>query len=352
MNRRTSSISPASMNEPARRGPPSSRMLVTGGSRAPSWSSAEQTRAGLVLAGGDDDVGARRSRARRSRCAGRRARRRRRAGPRAPRRRASSRAAAARSSRTRRAAAGGGRRDPRRELRVVGERGADPDGDGVERRAPAVRDGAAALARDPLRVAALGRDLAVEAHRRLEDDQRAAGAGVLAEGLVLQPGAGGELAAGDVDLDALVAEDARGRGRRPSSSGRRRRRRRGAGPRARIASVHGGWWPWWQQGSSETYSVAPCEVGAAAVGDRVDLGVRPAVLVVPALAEHGAVADDDGADDRVGGARPQPPLGEVDRPRQVRWSLSVPLHASRDTRWPIAPSGPGRAGAHGPPWSR
>src|SRR4051812_27407126 len=30
-----------------------------------------------------------------------------------------------------------------------------------------------------------------------------------------------------------------------------------ARPASMIASVHGGVWPWWQQGSSETYSVAP-----------------------------------------------------------------------------------------------
>ena len=30
-----------------------------------------------------------------------------------------------------------------------------------------------------------------------------------------------------------------------------------ASPASRIASVQGGVWPWWQQGSSETYSVAP-----------------------------------------------------------------------------------------------
>src|SRR5262249_50833669 len=93
------------------------------------------------------------------------------------------------------------------ELRVVGDRRADPDRDGVHRRAPAMRDGAAALARDPLRVAVLGRDLPVEAHRRLEDDQGPAGPRVLAEGLVLQAGARGELAARDHDLDALVAKD-------------------------------------------------------------------------------------------------------------------------------------------------
>ena len=67
-----------------------------------------------------------------------------------------------------------------------------------------------------------------------------------------QPRAGGELAAGDVDGHALVAQDAQAAARRPSRSGRRRRRRRGAMPAARIASVHGGVLPWWQHGSSET----------------------------------------------------------------------------------------------------
>src|SRR4051794_4947389 len=43
-NSRTSSISPASRNAPARWGPPSSRIEVT--SRSPSWSRAERTRAG------------------------------------------------------------------------------------------------------------------------------------------------------------------------------------------------------------------------------------------------------------------------------------------------------------------
>ena len=100
----------------------------------------------------------------------------------------------------------------------------------------------------------------------------------------------GELAVGDDDLDALVAQDARARGRRPSRSGRRRRRRRAPMPASRIASVHGGVWPWWQQGSSETYSVAPREVGVAAGRERLALGVRAAVDGVPALAQRRAVA--------------------------------------------------------------
>jgi hypothetical protein len=61
---------------------------------------------------------------------------------------------------------------------------------------------------------------------------------VLAEGLVLQPRTAGELAAGDVDLDALVAQDAQ-------PAPRRLLARVVAGdddaamPASRIASVHG-----------------------------------------------------------------------------------------------------------------
>src|SRR4051812_21090799 len=86
--------------------------------------------------------------------------------------------------------------DARGQLRVVGQRGPDADGDGVDGRAPAVGEPAAVLAGDPLRVARRGRDLAVERHRRLEEHPRAAGARVLAEGLVAQPRAGGQLAVG------------------------------------------------------------------------------------------------------------------------------------------------------------
>ena len=91
----------------------------------------------------------------------------------------------------------------------------------------------------PLRVAVARRDLAVERHRRLEQDPGAAGAGVLAEGLVEQPRAVRELAVGDDDLDALVAEDpeaAPGRLLVGSSLATTTRRI----PAARIASVQGG----------------------------------------------------------------------------------------------------------------
>src|SRR5215218_3600060 len=97
--------------------------------------------------------------------------------------------------------------DPGGQLRVVGERGADAARDGVALGPPAVRDAPRVVAGDPLRVARAGRDLAVERHRGLEQDPGDARAGVLAEGLVEQPRAGGQLALGDHDLDALVAQD-------------------------------------------------------------------------------------------------------------------------------------------------
>ena len=97
--------------------------------------------------------------------------------------------------------------DAGRQHRVIGERGADPDRDRITRRPPLVGELAAALAGDPLRVAAAGRDLAVERHRGLEQDPGAAGAGVLAERLVQEPRAGRDLAVRRHHLDALVAED-------------------------------------------------------------------------------------------------------------------------------------------------
>ena len=96
----------------------------------------------------------------------------------------------------------------RGQQRVVGERGADADGDRVGLGAPAVDELAGRLAGDPLRVAGAGGGAAVERQRRLEDDERAPGAGVLAEGLVEEPRRGRLGAVGPLDLDAAVAEDA------------------------------------------------------------------------------------------------------------------------------------------------
>src|SRR4051812_11737971 len=235
-NRRISSTSPASRKAPARCGPPSSRIEVT--PSAPSWTSALRTRSGSLApvatrisapatsrasvavrgaaretttvrgtsgapATSWESSGRRASeaktirRGRRHTPAGRAGRRGSwgragptparlgveagRAGPRAP------------------AVGGGGERRP------VGQRGPEADGHGVAARPPAVRETAGVLAGDPLRVARAGGDLAVQRHGGLEQHERAAGAGVLAERLIEQPRLRGELAVGQRDLDALVA---------------------------------------------------------------------------------------------------------------------------------------------------
>ena len=202
---RISSTSPASRNAPARCGPPSSRIAVM--PAAPSCAKRVAHAVGLVGAGRDHDVGAgdlqRVDRGAR-RGAGHDHRQRHFGGP-------------AHELRVQRQPRLGVEDDPprlarhaldpRRQLRIVGQRGADPDDDGVDLGAPVVRQPARVLARDPLGVPGAGRDLAVERHRRLEQHERPPRARVLAERLVQEPRAGRQLALGDVDLDALVAQD-------------------------------------------------------------------------------------------------------------------------------------------------
>ena len=71
-----------------------------------------------------------------------------------------------------------------------------------------MRELAALLAGDPLRVAVGSRNLAVERHRRLEEDPWLAGPGVLAERLVEQPCGARRFLVGNHDLDAVVAQNA------------------------------------------------------------------------------------------------------------------------------------------------
>ena len=215
--------------------------------------------------------------------------------------------------------------DPRGELRVVGQRGADAHRHGVARGAPAVGDEPAVLAGDPLGVARLGRHLAVEAHGRLEEDPRAPGTGVLAEGLVLLARPGGQLAAREVDLHALVAQDAQAPARGllgrvvagdddAPDAGREdgvRARRLLTVVAARLERhVEGG----------------ALQVGVAGGRDRVDLRVRAAVLLVPALAEHPIVLDHHRSDHRVGAHAAHAALGELDGPREVLVIGLGPLH--------------------------
>ena len=145
----------------------------------------------------------------------------------------------------------------RGEQRVVGERGADPDRDRVGLGAPAVHERAALRAGDPPRVAARGRGEAVEAERRLQRHQRPAGAGVLAKRLVQQPRGGRLGAVGEARPRRPRRAGCPGRGPLAFSLGSSEPITTRAIPAARIASVQGGWRPWWAQGSSVTYIVAP-----------------------------------------------------------------------------------------------
>ena len=88
-------------------------------------------------------------------------------------------------------------------------------------------------------------------------------------------------------------------------------------PASRIASVHGGVRPWWQQGSSETYSVAPCEIVVAGGADRLDLGVRRPERAVKALGDHGLAVGHHRADERIRADPAAALLGQLDRSGEV-----------------------------------
>ena len=155
-------------------------------------------------------------------------------------------------------AAGGRRRARAVSSGSSASDGADPDGDRVGFGAPAV-DQRAARARRRSRASRRARSRCAPSSdiASFRVDQRQPGAGVLAEGLVEQPGGRRLGAGGELDLDAAVAEDPRARGPAAFSVGSSEAITTRAIPASRIASVQGGWRPWWAQGSSVTYIVAP-----------------------------------------------------------------------------------------------
>ena len=222
MKMRISSTSPASRNEPASRGPPSSSMLWM--PSAPSLSSASMTRSASLPPAATTIS--------------------------APAARSASTLRAVGRARRHHDQAHLGRRAHELAVERQARLGVEHDARGLARRprgvravssgssasavpmpmqiastsrAPAVHEPAALLARDPLRVAGLGRDLAVEAHRRLEDHVRAPGARVLAERLVQQPRGVRDLAVDDLARRSPRRAGCRARARRPCRSGRRRR---------------------------------------------------------------------------------------------------------------------------------
>ena len=222
---------------------------------APSWSSAERTRAGsfspVATITSAPAVSARRSRR-----AARRARRRRSAGSR--RRRATSWESSGRraaESKTTRRGWRGSRRPSTRAVSCGSSASAVPmpTTTASHSRAPAVRELAAVLAARSTssrrsRVATLPSSVIADLNSTHGRPVRAC----LRNAWLSSRARGGQLAVGDDDLDALVAQDAQAAAGRPSRSGRRRRRRRARCPASRIASVHGGVLPSWQHGSSET----------------------------------------------------------------------------------------------------
>ena len=182
-------------------------------------------------------------------------------------------------------------------------------------RAPAMHELAALLAGDPLRVAGLGRDLAVQAHRRLEHDMRASGARVLAERLVQQPGGVRDLAVHDLDVDPLVAQDAEPAagglvggvvGRDHDSLDAGVHDRVGAGRRAAVMAA-----------GLERHVHGRADRIGHARAERRDLGVIAPVGGVVALAEHLVVARDHRAHERVRARVAATELCELDGPLQV-----------------------------------
>ena len=133
----------------------------------------------------------------------------------------------------------------RGEQRVVGERGPDPDRDGVGLGAPAVDERAALGPRDPPRVAGRGGGEAVEADRRLQRHQRQAGARVLAKRLHQRRAPPRPRRRRRTRPRRPRRAGSPARARRPSRSGRRSRsprgrsRRRGS-RRCRAAGGPGG----------------------------------------------------------------------------------------------------------------
>ena len=212
------------------------------------------------------------------------------------------------------------------EPRVVPANGAHADRDGVGLRSQDVDELPGRLARDP----ALARhaDAPVERDRDLVRDERPARGRPRPPLLDLLAAAERELARRRArprrrprgasrgrlhasDRIALTRDHARDAGLEQRVDARRRR----AVVRARLEGhVH--------RGAARLL---------ARGFERDDLRVRPALALVPALADDLVSGDHDGADDRVRMGRPAPALGELERSLQEPW-----LHAADPTVGPYA----------------
>jgi hypothetical protein len=85
------------------------------------------------------------------------------------------------------------------------------------------------------------------------------------------------------------------------------------------------------------------EVDPGGRRDRVDLGVRAAVLLVPALPDHLVVLDDHRPDDRIRTDPAHAALRERDRPREMLVVGLGALHDPDYSSWPANRLGRGLA---------
>ena len=118
-------------------------------------------------------------------------------------------------------------------------------------------------------------------------------------------------------------------------------------PASRIASVQGGWRPWWAQGSRVTYIVAP---EGSSPRDRQSSSAARSACSSPRTAWKPSpidlsVADENRTDQRVRADPPAPPLGELEGPLEMGAirGCRAGLHSLTDwsvNQWYLARSAP------------
>ena len=198
------------------------------------------------------------------------------------------------------------------QSRIVLQHGADPGEDRAGPRTPAMPVGARCLAGDPLALAVRERGPPVEARRDLHAHPRSA------FGEPFDPA--------DVQLTRFVLEQSCSHG----DARRLELRGTAAGESVRIA--HRGHDARHARGEQRVGtrrrapmmiarlerhvdSCAACRLATRRrVGERAHFRVRLSGALVPALADHSAVARDDAADARIGRGREKAALGERERP--------------------------------------
>uniref|UniRef100_A0A6J6A2X4 Unannotated protein n=1 Tax=freshwater metagenome TaxID=449393 RepID=A0A6J6A2X4_9ZZZZ len=138
---------------------------------------------------------------------------------------------------------------------------------------------------------------------------------MLAERLIFKSRSCGEISAGHLDFNSLVAQD-------PEATAVGLLRRIVAGddhasdPCSDDRVGAGGLAPFVTARLKRNVDRCAVQVGGSAVSNRVHLGVGLAVSLVPAFTEDHAIARDNSANLRVGTDIPEPRSPELYRPRQ------------------------------------